>query len=315
MKARRRARNPPVSPSLTLEPPDTDRLLALTRGWSVAGVRDALRSGDPAAIERETAPLWKGTIGHLTRFADALIRRGAARGIGMAKEDEDIAIEALDKVFGLLVSENGDRVRDELHLLRVLFRAARCAFVDSMRLADNRLSSPRESVPASTAGRDAGTTADMVLFGSGKSAFAVLHLLFTDGERFGRLLRKSRSGVRHSRQYQALTLYELGERLRDDLQDGSAAGRSAATRFWRRVARSEIGIAEVTWGTVESAACSSVGDSPDAATQLYETIRVAVLDTTGADVQNRNKRYVMRHEMTRFLTKCRFDLEKAGSLQ
>jgi hypothetical protein len=249
----------------------------------------------------------------LERFASGLIRRGEAAGLSVGKDGEDIAVEALDKVFTMVVGESGDRIQDEVHLLRILFKAARCVWVDALRLPDTQYSRSRTDIPKVIDETRAGSFAvEDELFGTGKIALIALRLLFQDGERFGRLSRTSAAGTRHFRQYQALALYELGERLRNDFEDAAWEAETVILRYWRQLSVDTICIRLSDWVRVESASRSSVDEPLDARTHLYEPIRAAVEAVCGADVQNRSKRQILRHEMGRILMKCRAEIESIG---
>ncbi|MBC7809447.1 MAG: hypothetical protein H7145_25210, partial [Akkermansiaceae bacterium] len=133
-----------------------------------------------------------------------------------------------------------------------------------------------------------------------------------DGEQLGRLLRQSSTGTRHFRQYQALALYELGERLRDDLSDATHEAEPVILRFWRELSVDKICVQRQDWLTVEAASRLCVDQVRDTKTHLYEPIRAAVESVCGADLQNRGKRHVLRHEMGRLLTECRTKIEELG---
>ncbi len=302
-----------MSTLLPSESHSRSSLNALANGWSFVAVRDALRSGDGAGIDRAVAPLYRQCIAPLERFAANLIRKGEAVGLSIGKDSDDIAVEAFDRVFTLVVGENGGRIRDEVHFLRTLFRAARCIWVDALRLPDTRRSRPRSDnpgMPDEPVSRS--PLPEAALFGSGKTALVALRLLFTDSDRIGQLFRKCGAGTRHFRQYQALALYELGERVRDDLEDTDGEAGAAARRFWRQLSVGGIGIAPRDWSVLEAAAISCVAENPDAETRLYEPIRVAVRTVCGVDLQNRDKRYVLRYEMGRMLAACRTEIETMG---
>ncbi|MBC8137310.1 MAG: hypothetical protein H8F28_15630 [Fibrella sp.] len=302
-----------MSSLLDSKPNTKTGLISLTTGWSLVAVRDALRSGDRAKIDRAVTPLYNRCVVPLSRFASNLLRKGEAIGLSVGKDGEDIAVEAFDKVFTVIVGDNGDRILDEVHFLRTLFRAARCVWVDALRLPDTRQSRPRsdrlerDSEPESPA-----PTPDEEIFGAGKTALVVLRLLFTDGERLGRLLRKSGAGTRHFRQYQALALYELGERLRDDLEGATREAETVVLRFWRQLSVETICIRARDWVLVETASGSCINTLPDVQTYLYEPIRIAVEVVVGADLQNRAKRYILRHEMGRLLTERGAEIETIG---
>lgn len=291
-------------------------LIPLTTGWTIGSVRDALRSCDQTRINRAVTPLYEKCVLPLERFADGLVRRGESVGMGVGKDGEDIAIEAFDKVFTLLVGESGDRIRDELHLLRILFRAARCVWIDSLRLPDVRHSLPESDLShaAGDAAVSPGSDPSELLFGAGKTALVALRLLFTDGDRLARLLRQSGAGLRHYRQYQALALYELGERLRDDLEDATAGAESVIVRFWRQLSVEKICIRQQDWLRVETASGMCISEHLDPQTHLYELIRAAVETVCGANLQNRVKRHILRHEMGRLLTECGAEIERLGGV-
>lgn len=288
-------------------------MIPLTTGWSFVAVRDGLRSGERERIDRAVTPLYTKCMAPLQRFASGLIRQGEAAGLSVGKDSEDIAIEALDKVFTFVLSENGDRIRDEIHLLRILFRAARCAWVDALRLPDTQYSRPRTDIPKVTDETLAvASESDSELFGTGKTALIALQLLFRDGGRVGLMSRKSGAGTRHFRQYQALALYELGERLRNDLEDASPEAEFVVLHYWRQFSVDTLGVRQSDWFLLESAVRSSIAVPLDLRTHLYEPIRAAVEAVCGADVQNRSKRQLLRHEMGRILMKCRAEIESIG---
>ena len=289
-------------------------LPVFTGGWSLNAVRNALRSGDRTAIERDVTPLYTHSLKIITRFAQKLVTKGERTGLNINKDSEDLAYEAFDKVFRLIVGVNGDKIQNEQHLLRILLGAVRCLWVDALRLPDTQRirlqpsskifgSEPVSNLP----------TPELALFGKDKTAFVALQILFLQGEQFGRLLRKSKVAARHYRQYQALALYELSERMRSDLLDVEIEARSAIVEFWRHFAQDVIGLSPQKWQLLEFAVTSSLVEFVDTETYLYDSLRIAVKEICEADLQNRIKRHVMRHEMGQFFTNCHAELERLGN--
>lgn len=306
-------RNAPLSSLFYTEPHTRSTLIPLTVGWSFVAVRDALRSGDPARIERSVTPLYNRCKVPLGRFAGNLLRNGKSRSLNVGKDSDDIAMEAFGKVFTLVVGDSGTRIRDEVHFLRTLFQAARCVLVDTQRLPDSRHSRTQSDVSESSEETvSLAPTLNEEIFGASKTALIVLELLFTDGERFGRLLRKSGAGNRHFRQYRALALYELGEGLRDDLAGANHEAEIDIVRHWRQLSVEKICIRERDWDMIEIASRSCVAQRLNTQTYLYEPIRVAVESVCGGDLQNRNKRHVLRHEMGRLLMESRTEIAMIG---
>lgn len=306
-------RNAPLSSLFYTEPHTRSTLIPLTVGWSFVAVRDALRSGDPVRIEQSVTPLYNRCKVPLGNFAGNLLRNKKSRSLNVGKDSDDITMEAFGKVFTLVVGESGTRIRDEVHFLRTLFQAARCVLVDTQRLPDTRHSRPQSDV--SELGEEAvslAPTLDEEIFGASKTALVVLELLFTDGERFGRLMRKSGTGSRNFRQYQALALYELGEGLRDDMAGANHEAEDVILHYWRQLSVEKVCIRERDWFAIETASRSCVVEPLNARTYLYESIRVAVESVCGVDLQNRNKRHVLRHEMGRLLMGNRTEIAMIG---
>ena len=295
------------------EPPWESNFTAFTKGWSLNAVRNALRSGDKVAIERDVTPLYTHSLKVITRFAQKLVRKGESTGLNINKDSEDLAYEAFDKVFRLIVGASGDKIQDEQHLLRILFGAVRCLWVDALRLPDTQnIRNKSEEVFGTERVSDL-TTPELAILGKDKTALIALRILFTQGELFGRLLRKSKVSARHYRQYQALALYELGERMRCDLLEVETKARPAIVRFWRRFAQDVIQISSENWDALEFAVENGLAELLDTETHLYDSLRAAVKTICEADLQNRIKRHVMRHEMGRFFARCHTELERIGN--
>ena len=272
--------------------------MLLTNGWTLVALRDALRSGDESKINRAVAPFYSVCVPAVERFARMLMRQSLNRGRGTGKNEDDLAVDAVERVFDLLTGDGGDRVKNELHLVRILFRTTRFVWVDALRDGERH---PTVMSGDDFAGKVAVTTgADNDLWAFDLPAFAAIRLLFSDGERFVRRMKKSKAGERGVAQYRALVLYEIGEKLYDDIADAVPETHSIVRGYWRRLAVGEFCIAPALWQAVEDAATVSDAQGVCETTLLRESLRRAVLAATGADIINRGKRHVLRYEMARF---------------
>lgn len=282
---------PTPQPIDSPEPTDGSRVRhRLASGWSLSRLRRGLLSRDPALLEPAANDLLGVVYLTMVRHGERMLAAGARNNSRPATGAEDLAMEATERTFALLVGKHGDGVCDESHLVRILFLAVRSAYADALRLADNRLSEP-ESVRFMPGERERDETADGTkLRDAGVTGISALRLLFVDGECFAAIMKECGAGSRHFRQYRAFALYETGAMLADDLLgDGNAA------RFWARFAVEQVCVPEPIWACVEAAARDYRGETHE--TGLVRIVANAAQTATGGTLQNRAKVQVLRHEV------------------
>ena len=297
----------------------------LAGGWSLTRLRDALHSGDASALNAAATPFYDVCCGPLLRYCDSLLRRAMAAGVAPALDGADLAMEAYQRTLQLLRGEGGKRIRDESHLIRVLYRSARYACADALRLPDTRYSRPQSDGMTTGRGSD-GAESDSAhvrspeesLLESGSAAVAAISFLFSDGEGFARMMRESDASLRHYRQYRALALYEIGDRLRDDLiitggKMTTTSGGEAALRLWQRFVKELFALPAEDWTIVEQGAIKSVTETVEEEGGLYPSLRDAVNAVCGTNLRDRAKLSVLRHEMGKLLQRRGTELWERGN--
>lgn len=275
----------------------------------VADLRDALRSRRRAdesdapawerrrqalAVERAATPLLVRCSERLLRYC-ARLARGAPRA---GLEGDDLALHAWEKLMPYLQAPDGDRVRDDAHFERLLFRAAQTHLLDALDrpaarepLAELDAPSARGEPPVQRCHPD--PAPDELLLPKDSRYLRLVEELFDNAERFRRTYRQTNQ--RHPRNYQALVLYQVAAFWREEAGGGGAVPDASfvrAVRHWVGL----LGIPEATWNLIEQAARRNDSANDGLCPHLLRAVNAS----TGANVQSRATLAVLRHEMNRF---------------
>jgi hypothetical protein len=238
----------------------------------VIRLRQALRgeektggSGRPATAEDLAAPLIERLYEPLLEHCERLLRT-ANRPLGV--EGVDLAQDAWVRLLRHLAGPNGEQIRGEEHLVRLLYRIVRSRFLDLLDRASIRnevdFDAPVRSASQWTVGEHVmglQRTQEGLFLERDGVYLPLIEALFESDDAFrARCRRVPRRLAKH---YRALVLFQLAETFRCEvaLDSGGCLAGAFVDRFRRYVEL--LGISSADWAAVERVAC--VVRSDDAA--------------------------------------------------